>query len=159
MAQPKTREVREFVEAAHGDLAKVRLMLEANPALAGRLDQGRDRRPSRQESGLSYSPSQIAVRCAYLEELPWGTPAARERGFDVAMCLSPVQRASEHLMYFTSMGREYLACPEGGIEKHSKIAEFLKVAMRRREMMLQPSSPSLRFGRPLDLQRRGTDGP
>lgn len=33
MSQPKKAEIKEFVEAAHGDLAKVRQMLEANPHL------------------------------------------------------------------------------------------------------------------------------
>jgi hypothetical protein len=33
VSQPKKSEVKEFVEAAHSDLAKVRQMLEANPEL------------------------------------------------------------------------------------------------------------------------------
>lgn len=34
-----------------------------------------------------------ALRRAYVEALPWGTLAERERAFDVAMCLSPIRYA------------------------------------------------------------------
>jgi thiamine kinase-like enzyme len=39
------------------------------------------------------TPETHAVRRAYLEALPWGSPADRARAFDLAMCLSPIRYA------------------------------------------------------------------
>jgi hypothetical protein len=39
------------------------------------------------------TPETRAVRGAYLEALPWGTPDERERAFDLAMCLAPLRYA------------------------------------------------------------------
>jgi hypothetical protein len=104
-------------------------------------DRGPDAPQSiRQESGLAYTPSQIVVRRAYLEEWPWGTLAERERAFDVAMCLSQVQRAYQHVLAFEWLGSDFLASPEGDIEKHSMVAHFLEQAMRRWAVMLQPGA-------------------
>jgi hypothetical protein len=41
MTPPKKAEIKEFVEAAHGNLARVKVMLEANPQLLN-LPNGRE---------------------------------------------------------------------------------------------------------------------
>ena len=48
---------------------------------------GLEIRPERETDGLR------ALRSAYLQALPWGTPEARERAFDLALCLSPIRYA------------------------------------------------------------------
>jgi hypothetical protein len=47
-----------------------------------------------------------AVRRAYLDALPWGTPAERERAFDLAMCLSPLRYARTEQAMAARHGQE-----------------------------------------------------
>lgn len=47
----------------------------------------------------TYSNSELRVRKAYLEAIPWKSYAERERGFDIAMCLSPIKTAYEHYVF------------------------------------------------------------
>jgi hypothetical protein len=55
---------------------------------------------------LPYTAAERAVRSAYLREIPWGTFAARERGFDLAMCLSPIKTAYEAIRFAEELGWE-----------------------------------------------------
>ena len=50
------------------------------------------------------TPSQAAVRDAYLDALPWGTRAERERAFDVAMCLAVVKEMHHEWQWAEIMG-------------------------------------------------------
>jgi thiamine kinase-like enzyme len=61
-------------------------------APAGHLDMGR---------------SEMALRQAYLEALPWQDMAARQRGFDLAMCLAPVKYAYESILFNRALGRPH----------------------------------------------------
>ena len=45
-----------------------------------------------------------AVRSAYLDEIPWGTRAERERAFTVAQCLSPIRYAFADLLFADVLG-------------------------------------------------------
>lgn len=49
--------------------------------------------PSDAGTALVGSPTERAVRDAYLNALPWGTPEARDRAFTVALCLAPLHAA------------------------------------------------------------------
>ncbi|MFC7062576.1 phosphotransferase [Halobacillus seohaensis] len=42
-------------------------------------------------TGLSYTPSELVIREAYLKEIPWYTFDERQRDFDIARCLAPIQ--------------------------------------------------------------------
>ncbi len=46
-----------------------------------------------------YSQSELFVRKAYLEAIPWKSYPERERGFDIAMCLSPIKTAYEGFIF------------------------------------------------------------
>jgi len=46
-----------------------------------------------------YSRSELSVRKAYLETIPWNSYPERERGFDLAMCLSPLKAAYEGYIF------------------------------------------------------------
>jgi Phosphotransferase enzyme family len=59
---------------------------------------------------LPYTPAERAVRSAYLAEIPWGNPAERERGFDLAMCLGPIKTAYEAIGFAEALGWEE-GCP------------------------------------------------
>lgn len=59
------------------------------------------------EDALEFGEvGQIAVRQAYLNEIPWGTLRERERAFDLAMCLSPIKFAYETKVFDEALGRE-----------------------------------------------------
>ncbi len=59
------------------------------------------------EDALEFGESgQIAVRQAYLSEIPWSTRERRERAFDLAMCLSPIKFAYECKVFDEALGRE-----------------------------------------------------
>jgi aminoglycoside phosphotransferase (APT) family kinase protein len=100
-----------------------------------------DLAPARQEGGLAYTPNQVTVRRAYLEEFPGGTLSEREQAFDAAMCLSQVFRAYQHVTFFESLETDYLERPEGRLEKHATIAGYLEEALRRWVVMLQQGVP------------------
>ncbi|HEX6799852.1 MAG TPA: hypothetical protein VF116_19230 [Ktedonobacterales bacterium] len=51
-----------------------------------------------------YTPSEVALRDAYLAALPWGTPAARERAFALAMALAPIKAAYEGIELGEALG-------------------------------------------------------
>jgi hypothetical protein len=55
---------------------------------------------------LPYTPAELAVRSAYLAEIPWGNYAERERGFDLAMCLGPIKTAYEAIGLAEALGWE-----------------------------------------------------
>ena len=51
-----------------------------------------------------YTPSEVALRDAYLAALPWGTPAQRERAFALAMALAPIKTAHEGIVLGEALG-------------------------------------------------------
>ncbi len=51
-----------------------------------------------------YTPSEAALRDAYLAALPWGTPAERARAFALAMALAPVKTAYEAIILREELG-------------------------------------------------------
>jgi hypothetical protein len=55
---------------------------------------------------LPHTPAELAVRSAYLAEIPWGTPVERKRGFDLAMCLGPIKTAYEAISFAEALGWE-----------------------------------------------------
>lgn len=46
-----------------------------------------------------YSQSELSIRNKYLEALSWKSYTERERGFDIAMCLSPIKTAYENYVF------------------------------------------------------------
>jgi hypothetical protein len=51
-----------------------------------------------------YTPSERALRDAYLDALPWGTRAARERACTLALCLAPIKTAYEGMRFAEALG-------------------------------------------------------
>lgn len=51
-----------------------------------------------------YTPSEAALRDAYLSALPWGTPGEQVRGFALAMALAPVKAAYEGIAMGKALG-------------------------------------------------------
>ena len=52
-----------------------------------------------------YTPSEVALRDAYLAALPWGTPDERARAFALAMALAPIKTAHEGIVFDAALGR------------------------------------------------------
>jgi hypothetical protein len=73
------------------------------------------------------TPATRAVRAAYLSALPWGRRAARERAFDLALCLAP-------LRYADSEGRLARRCGQERALAESQ-AWWAMRALRRWEAM------------------------
>ena len=55
-------------------------------------------------AAVRYSPSELAVRDAYLGSLPWGSLAEREDAFDLALCLAPIKTAHEGRVFAQAQG-------------------------------------------------------
>ena len=55
---------------------------------------------------LAGSPTERAVRAAYLDAVPWRTREDRERAFDLALCLSPLKFAHECKAFAVALGHE-----------------------------------------------------
>ena len=53
---------------------------------------------------VAGTPSQAAVRDAYLDALPWGTRAERGRAFDWAMCLATVKEMYTEMLWARATG-------------------------------------------------------
>lgn len=53
--------------------------------------------------GLPTAP-ELAVRDAYLDAIPWGTPPERRRAVDLALCLEPLKFAWETQAYADALG-------------------------------------------------------
>jgi hypothetical protein len=71
------------------------------------LDDARElEEPAAKPGGLLYTAAERAIRDAYLVALPWGDAAARERGFDLAMCLAPIKTAYEGMVLAETLGWE-----------------------------------------------------
>lgn len=51
-----------------------------------------------------YAPSELAVRQAYIEALPWQTLSERGRAFDLAMCLAPVRAIHDGMVFAAAQG-------------------------------------------------------
>ncbi|MFI5274774.1 MAG: hypothetical protein ACHQ4H_17220 [Ktedonobacterales bacterium] len=51
-----------------------------------------------------YTPSERALRDAYLAALPWGTPVERARAFTLAMALAPIKTAYEGQVFGDALG-------------------------------------------------------
>ena len=51
-----------------------------------------------------YAPSELAVRQAYIEALPWQTLPERGRAFDLAMCLAPVRAIHDGMGFAAAQG-------------------------------------------------------
>jgi hypothetical protein len=64
-------------------------------------------------NGASLNRGEVAVRDAYLDALPWGTPAERRRAFDLALCLAPIKTAHEAQAYADALGWSGLPEPVG----------------------------------------------
>jgi len=62
--------------------------------------------PTATPGGIPYTPAERALRDAYLAALPWGTPASRERAFDLALCLAPIKTAYESVILAETLGWE-----------------------------------------------------
>lgn len=54
--------------------------------------------------GLIYSESQMAVRKAYLDALPWKTLRERERSFDLSLLLAPIKYAYQSRFFLNQVG-------------------------------------------------------
>jgi hypothetical protein len=50
------------------------------------------------------TPTEHALRNAYLDALPWGTREMRERAFDLALCLAPIKTAYETMAFADALG-------------------------------------------------------
>jgi hypothetical protein len=59
---------------------------------------------------------------------------------EVARTMARVQRAYQYLLSFEWAECEFLASPEGGIDKHVMVARSLERALRRWAVMLQPGA-------------------
>lgn len=46
------------------------------------------------------------MRVAYLDAIPWRVRGARERAFDLALCLAPLKAAFISKVHTTPLGRE-----------------------------------------------------
>ena len=55
-------------------------------------------------TALTGSPSERAVRRAYLDAVPWGGRAQRERAFDLALGLAPLKFAHECMVFTQAQG-------------------------------------------------------
>ena len=64
-------------------------------------------------NGAPLNSGEVAVRDAYLDALPWGTPAERRRAFDLALSLAPVKTAHEAQAYADALGWSGLPDPVG----------------------------------------------
>ena len=53
---------------------------------------------------LSGENGERQLRAAYLDALPWGMRAARERALDLALCLSPLKHAHEAMRLADALG-------------------------------------------------------
>lgn len=53
---------------------------------------------------LAGDDGERCLRAAYLDALPWGTRAARERALDLALCLSPLKHAYEAQRLAAALG-------------------------------------------------------
>lgn len=62
--------------------------------------------PTYAGTALAGSPSERAVRDAYLDALPWGTQEARLRAFDLALCLAPIKGAHVSKVHTLALGKE-----------------------------------------------------
>ncbi len=66
---------------------------------ARELDLGEAAAWSSYASGPLYTPSELALRDAYLDALPWGARADRTHAFELAMLLAPIKTAYESLVF------------------------------------------------------------
>ena len=71
---------------------------------ARELDLGEEAAWAGYADGTLYTPGEAALRDAYLDALPWGKREARERAFDLAMCLAPIKTAYESLVFADALG-------------------------------------------------------
>jgi hypothetical protein len=71
---------------------------------ARELDLGEEAAWAGDADGTLYTLGEAALRDAYLDALPWGTRMARERAFDLAMCLAPVKTAYESMVFADALG-------------------------------------------------------
>lgn len=62
--------------------------------------------PVQTRTATLYTPSESAVRQAYIEVLPWGTLAERGHAVDVALCLSPLKALHEGKMAEDALGQK-----------------------------------------------------
>ena len=51
-----------------------------------------------------YSPSEQAIRQAYVAAIPWRSLAERERAFDLAMCLAPIRTIHDGILFAATQG-------------------------------------------------------
>lgn len=71
---------------------------------ARELDVGERAAWSSSPGSPLFTPSEAALRDAYLSALPWGTPATRQRAFTLAMALAPVKTAYEGIVLGEALG-------------------------------------------------------
>ncbi len=67
-------------------------------------DDGADPWQRPDANGAPLGAAEHAVRRAYLDALPWGTAAERERAFDLALRLAPIKTAHEGRVYADALG-------------------------------------------------------
>ncbi len=74
------------------------------------LDDGREWDMGGDESRVfdrstGPSPTELDLRAAYLDALPWGTAAERERACTLALALAPIKTAYEGRLFDAAVGR------------------------------------------------------
>ena len=71
---------------------------------ARRLDHPRDSAPEADAIAALASVTERIVRDAYIDALPWGDRAARERALDLALLLAPLKAAHEAEAFADALG-------------------------------------------------------
>jgi hypothetical protein len=71
---------------------------------ARELDLGEEAAWSSYTNRPLYTPSELALRNAYLHALPWGVRSDRARAFELAMLLAPIKTAHESLIFADALG-------------------------------------------------------
>lgn len=75
------------------------------------------------ESDPIRASTQAAIRAAYLDELPWGSRAERERAMDLARLLTPIRNAHADLRFADALGWD----------PSDQVAMWMTLALRRWE--------------------------
>jgi hypothetical protein len=71
---------------------------------ARELDLGEEAAWSGASRAAAYTPTEAALRDAYLDALPWGTREDRARAFALAMRLAPVKTAYDGIVFADALG-------------------------------------------------------
>ncbi|MFN8516777.1 MAG: phosphotransferase [Thermomicrobiales bacterium] len=100
---------------------------------ARRLDYPRDSAPEADAIAALASVTERIVRDAYIDALPWGDRAARERALDLALLLAPLKAAHEAEAFADALGWD---------DGHPRLTAWhLARALRRWEAVATPSAP------------------